>query len=267
MKDIIYYSDDSYLGEGISLGIARGILVKYKGMNIVQEGLGIGNLALKNGLMTYFASTCKTVQSSETEFRKTFFIDRVLLWRLNGRLSKFITGIIDLLSQFYMHLPGFQSKLLKTGTLLRNFFKLTPQMIEITPITEACFNYSIDGDELYIKCKIKPLTDHNLGKVFILNELGADYFLSGVKDGKIVPVPTGWNYIASNPGSAAFYNPDLGISFLVKKIKVTDSIPYKMLWGREKTKDISWAGFEFEFDCRNRKIKSFDCEYIVKIKQ
>jgi len=265
MKDIIYYSDDSYLGEGISLGIARGILVKYKGTTIVQEGLGIGNLALKNGLMTYFASTCKTVQLSETQFRKTFLVDSVLLWRINGKRSIFVTRVIDMLTQCYMLLPGLQNKLLKTGTLFRNLFKLTPQIIKIAPIAEACFNYSVKEDELNVECKIKSLSGY-LSKVFILNELGADYFLNGVKNGKTVPSPTGWNYITSSPDSTAFYNPENNLSFLVKKINVIDLIPYKVLWGREKTKDLSWAGFEFEFDCRNKKLKSFGCGYIAKIK-
>ncbi|MCL5070159.1 MAG: hypothetical protein M1308_04580 [Actinobacteria bacterium] len=265
MNDIIYYSDDSYLGEGLSLGITRGILVKYKDMNIVQEGLGIGNIALKNGLMTYFASTCSTVQFNETQFRKTFLIDSVLLWRINGKISKFITGVIDILAQCYMLLPGLQNNLLKTGTLLRNLLKLTPQIIKIVPIAEACFNYSVEKDKLYINCKIKSLAGY-LSKVFILNELGADYFPNGIKNEKNVSTPTGWNYIKSNPDSTAFYNPEYNLSFLIKKINVTDSIPYKVLWGREKTKDLSWAGFEFEFDCRNKKIKSFGCGYIVKIK-
>ena len=265
MKDIIYYSDDSYLGEGISLGIARGILVKYKDTNIVQEGLGIGNLALKNGLMTYFASTCKTVQLSKTQFSKTFLVDSALLWRINGKLSIFITRAIDILAQCYMLLPGLQNKLLKTGTLFRNLFKLTPQIIKIAPIAEACFNYSVKEDELNVECNIKSLAGY-LSKVFILNELGADYFLNGIKNGKTVSVPTGWNYITSNFDSTAFYNPIYNLSFLVKKINVIDLIPYKVLWGREKTKDLSWAGFEFEFDCRNKKIKSFGCEYTAKIK-
>ena len=265
MKDIIYYSDDSYLGEGISLGIARGILVKYKDKNIVQEGLGIGNLALKNGLMTYFASTCKTVQLSETQFRKTFLVDSVLLWRINGKLSIFVTRVIDILAQCYMLLPGLQNKLLKTGTLFRNLFKLTSQIIKIAPIAEACFNYSVKEDELYVECKIKSLAGY-LSKVFILNELGADYFLNGIKNGKTVSAPTGWNYITSSPDSTAFYNPEYNLSFLVKKINVIDLIPYKVLWGREKTKDLSWVGFEFEFDCRNKKIKSLGCGYVTKIK-
>lgn len=264
MKEITYYSDDSYLGEGISLGIVRGILVKYKDTNIVQEGLGIGNVALKNGLMTYFASTCKTVQLSETQFRKNFLVDSMLLWRINGKLSIFITGAIDILAQFYMLLPGFQDKLLKTGTLFRNLFKLTPQIIKMAPIAEACFKYSVKEDELYVECKIKSLVGY-LNKVFILNELGADYFLNGIKNGKTVVAPTGWNFIRSNPGSTTFYNPNYNLSFLVKKINVIDLIPYKILWGREKTKDLSWAGFEFEFDCRNKKIKSFGCEYIAQI--
>ena len=265
MKDIIYYSDDSYLGEGISLGIVRGILVKYKDTNIVQEGLGIGNLALKNGLMTYFASTCNTVQLSETQFRKTFLVDSVLLWRINGKRSIFVTRVIDMLAQCYMLLPGLQNKLLKTGTLFRNLFKLTPQIIKIAPIAEACFNYSVKEDELNVECKIKFLSGY-LSKVFILNELGADYFLNGIKNGKTVSVPTGWNYLTSSTDSTAFYNPIYNLSFLVKKINVIDLIPYKVLWGREKTKDFCWAGFEFEFDCRNKKIKSFGCGYIAKIK-
>jgi hypothetical protein len=265
MNDITYYSDDSYLGEGISLGIARGILAKYKDKNIVQEGLGIGNLALKNGLMTYFASTCNTVQLSKTQFRKTFLVDCVLLWRINGKLSIFTTRVIDVLAQFYMHLPGLQNKLLKTGTFFRNLFKLSPQIIKIASIAEACFNYFVEGDELHIECKIKSLAGY-LSKVFILNELGADYFPNGVKGGKTVPSPTGWNYITPGSDSTAFYNPDYNLSFFVKKINVIDLIPYKLLWGREKTKDLSWAGFEFEFDCRNKKIKSFDCGYTVKIK-
>lgn len=216
MNEITYYSDDSYLGEGISLDIAKGILVKYKDTNIVQEGLGIGNIALRNGLMTYFASTCKTVQLSETRFRKTFLVDTMLLWRINGKLSIFITGIIDILAQFYMLLPGFQNKLLNTGTLFRNLFKLTPQIIKITPMAEACFNYSVKDDELYVESKIKSLVGY-LNKVFVLNELGADYFPNGIKNRKTVVAPTGWNYITPSSGSIAFYNSNYNLSFFVKK--------------------------------------------------
>jgi hypothetical protein len=265
MNDIIYYSDDSYLGEGFSLGIARGILVKYGDINIVQEGTGIGNIALKNGLMTYFASTCKTVQLSETQFRKTFLVDSVMLWRINGKSSIFLTGVIDLLSQYYMLFPSLQNKLLETGTLFRNLFKLTPQIIKIAPMAEACFDYSVEIDELNIKCKIKSLAGY-LNKVFILNELGADYFQNGIKNGKTVPAPSGWKYIGPSPDSTAFYNPDYDLSFLVKKINVKDPIKYKVFWGREKIKDLSWAGFELEFDCKNKKVKSFECGYIAKIK-
>ena len=265
MKDIIYYSDDSYLGEGISLGIVRGILVKYKDRNIVQEGLGIGNLALKNGLMTYFPSSCKTVQLSETQFRKTYLVDSVMLWRINGKLSIFITRVIDMLAQCYMLLPPLQNKLLKTGTLFRNLFKITPQIMKIAPMAEACFNYFVEADELHVECEVNSLAGY-LSKVFILNELGADYFQNGIENGKIVLAPMGWKYITSGPDSTAFYNPDNDLSFLVKKINAKDLIPYKVFWGRERTKDLSWAGFEFEFDCRNKKIKSFGCEYIAKIK-
>ena len=265
MKDIIYYSDDSYLGEGISLGIARGVLVKYKGVNIVQEGLGIGSLTLKNGLMSYFATTCNTVKLSEIHFRKTFLVDSLMFWRINGKLSIFVTRIIELLAQWYMLLPPLQNKLLKIGTLFRKLFKLTPQIIKIAPIAEACFDYSCEKDELHVDCKIKSLSGY-LYKAYILNELGADYFQTGIKNGKTIAAPSGWKYIALSTDFPAFYNPEHNLSFLVKKINIKDLIPYKVFWGREKTKDYCWAGFEFEFDCRNKKIKGFDFRYIVKIK-
>ena len=265
MKDIVYYSDDSYLGEGISLGIARGILVKYKDMNIVQEGLGIGNIAFKNGLMTFFASTCNTLQLSKTQFKKIFLIDSVLLWQINGKHSIFVTRVIEILAQYYMHFPGLQNKLLKTGTFFRNLIKLTPILKRVPPVAKACFNYTIEEDGLYVESEVKSLAGY-LNKVFISNELGADFFLKGIRNGKAVPTPTGWNYIKTNPDSNAFYDPDHNLSFFVKKINVQNQVSCKVFWGREKTKDLSWAGFEFEFDFRNKKIRSFDCRYIVKIK-
>jgi hypothetical protein len=265
MNDITYYSDDSYQGEGISLGLARGILVKYKGIDIVQEGMGLGSLAIKNRLITYFASTCNTTQLSENQFRKTFLIDSTILWRINGRQSILITRIIDILAQCYMFLPGLQNKLLRTGTLFRNLFKLTPQIVKITPIAEACFNYSVQNNELFVEGRIKSLSGY-LNKVFILNELGADYFQNGLKNGKIVSPPNGWNPTTSKSGSVAFFNPYNNLSFIIKKISNTGFTPFKVFWGREKTKDLCWAGFEIEFDCSNKKMECIDCEYIAKIK-
>ncbi|MCL5069689.1 MAG: hypothetical protein M1308_02140, partial [Actinobacteria bacterium] len=186
MKDIVYYYDDSYQGEGISLGISRGILVKYKDTSIVQEGTGIGNIALKNGLMTYFPSTCNTVHLSETHFRKTFLIDSVMLWQINGKQSKFITRVIEILAQCYMRFPPLQNKLLKTGTLFRDLFKLTPQLVKTAPVAEACFNYLVEADEIDVECEVNSLAGY-LDKVFISNELGADYFRNGIKNGKIIP--------------------------------------------------------------------------------
>jgi hypothetical protein len=264
MEDITYYSDDYFPGEGISIGIARGILVKYKDKSIVQEGLGIGSLALKNKQTAYFPSSCETMQLSETQFRKTFLVDSVMLWKINGKLSKFLTKVIDNLAEYYMLLPPFQNKLLKTGTFFRNLFKLAPQIIKIDPIAEANFNYFIENGELHVDCMINSLSGY-LSKVYILNELGADFFQKGSNKGEIIPGPTGWEYISTGSDFTSLYSPDCNITFNVKKIKTKNEIPYKIFWGREKTKDCCWAGFEFEFDCSNKKLKSLSCEYDTKI--
>jgi len=264
MNDIVYYSDDNYLGEGISLGIARGILVKNKNINIVQEGTGIGNLALKNKLKTYFSSTCKTTQISETQFRKIFLVDSIMLWQINKKPSNFLSGVIDLLCQGYMLFPGLQNKLLKTGTFFRYLFRLTPQIKKIAPVAEACFNYFIESDEIIVECEINSMAGY-LDKVYILNELGADYFPNGIINGKTVPAPSGWENIAKGFDLTALYNPENGLYFLIKKIDIKTPVPYEVFWGREKTKDYSWSGFEIECECRNKNMKRFSCSYAVKV--
>ena len=264
MNEIFYYSDDDYAGEGISLGIARGILVKYNNLKIVGEGTGIGSLALKNKLLTFFPTTCKTVQLSKTQFRKTFLIDSVMLWQLNDRPSRLLTALIELMANGYMFFPGFQNRLLKTGTFLRRLFKITPLIKKIPPVAEASFKYSIDSDEISVECDISSLQGY-FSKAYILNELDADYFQYGIVNGENVAAPSGWNLIDSVSQHNAFYCRDYFLSFLIKKIEFKNNVPYKIFWGREKSKDLSWAGFELESDCRNKKIKKISCSYIVKL--
>jgi len=88
---LTFLADDRYVGEGVSLGLARGLLGCYRGRNITQEGMGLGAVALRLGPFTYFAGTCETRTLAEGQFTKTFSLDRRLMWSLGKRSSVTLT--------------------------------------------------------------------------------------------------------------------------------------------------------------------------------
>jgi hypothetical protein len=55
MGQIHIVADEKYPGEGISRGLARGLLVYYQDCNLTDEGMGIGSIALRDHHYTYFS--------------------------------------------------------------------------------------------------------------------------------------------------------------------------------------------------------------------
>lgn len=55
MDKICIIPDSVYQGEGISKGLARGLLVYYGDCNLTGEGMGIGSIALRDHECTYFS--------------------------------------------------------------------------------------------------------------------------------------------------------------------------------------------------------------------
>jgi hypothetical protein len=60
-----FYSDDNYLGEGVSKGLARGLIASYNGDNITREGMGICAVALRKNGYTYFSRSSNTEQKNQ----------------------------------------------------------------------------------------------------------------------------------------------------------------------------------------------------------
>ncbi len=56
----LYSGNDTYRGEGRSLGLARGLLVYVDRRNITREGMGIGSPAARIGRCTVFSRHCET---------------------------------------------------------------------------------------------------------------------------------------------------------------------------------------------------------------
>ena len=60
MSVVSFAVDDRYSGSGVSAGIPRGLLVHRGEVDLTQEGLGLGTVALRKFGLTYFPSTSTT---------------------------------------------------------------------------------------------------------------------------------------------------------------------------------------------------------------
>ena len=105
MNKIRIIPDRSYIGEGISRGLARGLLVYYADQNLTGEGMGIGSIAFRNPDCTYFSRSW-TDSSEAGVYKRTFTLDTRMRWSIHGRPSDLLTRLIEYGISAYMQLPG-----------------------------------------------------------------------------------------------------------------------------------------------------------------
>ena len=79
MNHIRIIHDNTYQGEGISRGLARGLLVYYADQNLTGEGMGIGSIAFRNPECTYFSRSW-THASGAGVHKRTFSLDTRMRW-------------------------------------------------------------------------------------------------------------------------------------------------------------------------------------------
>ena len=231
-----------YLGEGISRGLARGMLVFTEGRNITGEGMGIGAVALKDRSFSYFSRDCNTMVHAPDLVEKTFSIDSRMIWKYGGTFSIPLTRCMERVNDVYMRSPRLQI-LLCPGSQIKRFLGLHPIFEPIPPIAEAQFTYRIAGNRIDVSCTIRSLTGR-LPSVFILSELAADSFTHAFSQGKAMKPPSGW--ARHEPGND-LYDPVHRLRFALSPKSSGRSVPSTVWWGREHTKYHRWAGYSIEF--------------------
>lgn len=264
MGRISFITDDTFRGEGASDGLSRGLLAFFDSHNITQEGMGIGAIALRTDKFTYFSNTCKTEVIDSTKIAKTFLINKRLMKSFLGRPSEMLTWLYQKATNLYMALPLLQNILLSFSGRISNYTKTTTHFEDIEPAGEAEVVYLINKNIVSVNCNIM-LSGRLPCKVYILNELGADFFHAGLV-GKIVsPPPSGWQRLPKIMPTPSFYNAQHNVQFLVSNLISQHNVPIDIFWGREKTEHLCWAGFDFELDCSQIKSQTINCNYTVEL--
>lgn len=267
MSRLHFHTDDSSSAGGKSHRLSRGLRVGYDSRDITQEGMGIGSLAMKTEHGTYFPSTCRTEFVNPWKIRKTFRIDTRLTVCCGNHPSRFLSRLSEKIVDCYMRRPALQKILLDISPPVKRLLHLSFRREALQPLAEALFTYDIDELIVTVSCRLS-LPREMACKVYILNELGADYFTNSLKNGAIAAPPSGWEPIALPALSPpALYDDKNGIQFLIRDYRSDPAAPLHLFWGREKSPSLCWAGFEIELDMRAGQIRDPVLTYAVELRE
>ncbi len=166
-----------YPGEGISKGLARGLLVYYGECHLTGEGMGIGSIALRDHEYTYFSRSW-TDSDDGGLFRRTFILDTRMIWSVGGKTSALLTRAIEYGISAYMQLPWFQRMLIGVVLPLRTLLGIHPLYETVPSRGEVTFTYRVIGSRVEIQADF-TLQGRNEDTLCLLNELSAAWFTAG----------------------------------------------------------------------------------------
>jgi hypothetical protein len=263
---VVISSGEDYHGEGISQGLARGLTAAWGGVNLTQEGMGLGAVACQRGGFTYFPRNARTEALPRGAIRKHFLLDSRITWQLFSWKSLLVTRVVEAGANAYMSLPRLQVPILSAATFFRTSFGARASFQACPPVASACIDYHARDGRVEMECALESRPP-GLSKVFLMSELGADFFSSALGDGCEVPPPAGWNPLSSSFPTPAFYDPVRALRFTLLDFSVRPRIPFKVFWGREKVPDLCWAGFEIELSMRHASSNNFHASLSVGVEK
>jgi hypothetical protein len=244
MDTIRIIPGEEYSGEGISQGLARGLLVYYGDQNITGEGMGIGSIALRDQECTYFSRSW-TDSKEDGILRRTFTLDTRMRWSIRGKPSSVLTRWIESGISAYMQLPRLQGILMLPVLPLRTLIGIHPLFETIPSRGKISFTYRVTGHQVDVHVEIQELLgwQHTL---CLLNELSATWFTAGWDGKHLAAPPPGWEKVSIAQLPVSLVDPVHGVRFSLDKPSVNLSVPHTIFRGRERTGDLCWAGFCIE---------------------
>lgn len=226
----------------MSIGIPRGLMVQMDGSNITQESLGLGAIALIKEGRTYFSSDCHT-ESDGSTITKRFPIGSRLYFHSPLVPVSSMMRFYALATRAYMVLPSWQNRLLGLRGWFFSQFQVRPDLRSTEPLAVAEVAYHQKEGAVEVECLIRSL-EGPLPQISVMNEVGADHFDSSLQDGRVGKPPSGWCELPLNRPSAALWDPRARTAFTIGSIECEEGMDVSLFWGREKAKDLCWAGFE-----------------------
>src|SRR5665647_2638937 len=231
--------------------LQKGLILLYKGTEVIGEGTGFGVPIAKYSDETVFSGSSslriRTLKNI-VEIRKEFIMDLVTRNTLrnfkleNPKIRTLLDSISTIYKKQYQRHIHFARSILLTRSLLFKF-GVKSTFIKSIPRGVVVVTYIIDQNRISVKLDLSLLKRTNLGKIFVLNEQGAHFFrtYSDSESLKLDDEAIGaWNEVTSQ--SAKITNGQDKIGFSLKNVEGT-----KLRRGRELVKgSLDWIGLDYE---------------------
>ncbi|NTW71822.1 MAG: hypothetical protein HGA49_06220 [Eubacteriaceae bacterium] len=241
-----------YKGTGASKGLDRGLLVYYDNELLLEEGMGIGACAIQTGGYTYFASVV-SIEYIGSAIHVNSNINRRLEFTVSGTRFKPLTKFLEFFStKVYMKLEKSQSRLLSLGSHLSKIFNVGMTFVKTLTLGEIRTVY--ETGDYFLTVDLSCNFNAHDSKLFVMNELGGSLFQQGLIGGKVTSPPSGWQRVYS---TCELYNHRHSLAFSMEEMKVPENVSTAIYWGREKTSQFSWAGFESEISCQSKAFEHY----------
>ncbi len=258
----VFFRDDYYKGIGISKGLARGVQVMTDGVDLTQEGMGLGTIAIRSKGYTYFSQNSKVAWIDSQNMLLDYVIDTVHLSSYKNVAYPLITRIRELGVVLYRLLPAFQKVMLLTGTKVRRFLGVKTIFVPVPPLARAQFHFKFGTNRVEVCLKFYAI-DKDIDEIFIMNELGADFFDCGWKAGCLTKPPSGWEILEDTNSLPSLYSSNEHLRYSLSDIIVNQELPFKVCWGREQIEDLCWAGFTIQINPVVSSISGIICRYTL----
>jgi hypothetical protein len=241
-----------YKGIGISHGLDRGLLVYQNSELLIDEGMGLGAVAVQLNGINYFASIRKMNQSFD-QIEVILSVDKMLSNSIYGIRSKRLTRIYEtVFIKSYKEHERSQRIWFKIGGWFNSLLKLKASFIQVPTKGQFVLTYQISEDE--IRISVSAALEETVDKIYVMNELSGMLFDQGIVDGQVEEPPSGWQHAEEE---YQLYSGVKGVSFAAQETNRPKNLKSQLFWGRETGEYNCWAGFIYELQCEDREFNDF----------
>jgi hypothetical protein len=239
--------------------LQKGLILVFKGTEIVGEGTGFGLPVLVCSDETYFSGTSRVYLSrygSRWIIRKEFVMDRISRnkFRNVNLENRTVRSFFAYLASLYQKHSRFRFLSFKKFT---GEISIGTTFLKAEPLGKVMVTFTIDRQRILVKADFSHLKRERIRGIFMLNEQGSRFFRKYVDSQEISLADEeigAWNGI--NAEWASLIDPQSGFGFRLWRLGGC-----VLRRGREFLKDsLDWVGLDYEVRPGNAGL-----EYVIEI--
>lgn len=227
--------------------LQKGLILVYKGVELVQEGAGFGVPVIKYADKTFFSSRAAVFlehqEAKEVVIRKVFSLNVVSEKQLMGRcIDNSVYRVIHRAFEVSYLNQKKQSSLFNYVMMLRKTLGIKTCFVEAASRGEITVIYHLEPDTITINADLSSIEQEGCREIIFLNEQGAGFFVN-FQDGDGSHQDNsdvgGWSKVES--GRGCFSTADFGLSFAMSQQRGA-----QFFCGRERVQNrFAWAGMAY----------------------